>query len=78
MVGTGKTTAERCTECYYLFAKNHRLKFGYYRVMRDSTHQINETFQIGDQIYTANTTIRSESKSETYDIGYDYSVWHWV
>lgn len=62
-------------EGYYRLAKRHRLKFGYFGFTRASTQQIDKEFQIGDQTYAINTTIRSEIKQSIYDIGYDYSFW---
>lgn len=59
---------------YVWLGRRHRLDGAYFDLKRESTFPIKETIDFGDQTYTINTTIVTESKLSIIKADYTYAV----
>jgi len=61
---------------YYRFNDYHRIDYGYFKVDRDGTRLLDTDIVIGDETYTANSSISSSLNVNIYKISYTHSFYH--
>src|SRR5512134_745402 len=59
---------------YVWLGRRHRLDGAYFNLNRESTFPIQETIDFGDQTFTINTSIETESKLSIIKADYTYAV----
>jgi hypothetical protein len=59
---------------YVWLGRRHRLDGSYFDLTRESTFPINETIEFGDETFTVNTVIESESKLSIIKADYTFAV----
>ena len=60
-------------EMWYRFGRRHRVEFGMYDLSRSATKQLTATIQYGDQVFSINTTIKTDADLNVWKLAYTYS-----
>jgi hypothetical protein len=59
---------------YVWLGERHRLDGGYFNLDRESSFPIDETIEFGDEVFTINTVVETESKLSIIKADYTYAV----
>jgi len=60
---------------FYRFSPKHRMDFSWFKLDRTGSKVLSRTLDIGDQTFTAGTTVNSEYLTETVKAAYTYSFY---